>query len=777
MTAKLPPLPKFLGARVPRREDPDLITGRARFVADIAVDEPLHLAFWRSPQAHARIAGIDRRQALDLPGVVAVLAADELNPLVRKPFPTLSGAMSGAYESLTIPKRFPLAQQYVRFAGEAVALVLAEDPAIALDAVELIQVELQPLPVLTEPAQALRDDAPVLHEGMDDNLSFVWKAQNGDVDEIFESAEVAIDLEARVQRLVPTAMEPRAVLASFDPERETFTVWSTTQIPHQVRDDLAQMLDLPPARIRVIAPDVGGGFGAKANVYPEEVLAPLLARKFQRPVRWVAGRSEDALATSQGRDQRNLIRLAADRDGRVRAAELTVQADCGAYLTRVTAAVTPFTGMMVTGVYDIPSVRAEAMGVLTNRSPVEPYRGAGRPEAAYMIERAMDVLAHRLDLDPAEVRRRNFVPPQRFPYRNALGLEYDSGDYARTLDKALELVDYGALRREQEGRRQSGSARLLGIGLACYVEICGFGPWEAGGVKVEPDGQVTVLSGTSPHGQGHQTSWAQIAAEVLQVPLERITVKHGDTAIVPAGIGTFGSRSAPVGGSAVFRSSESVQRGAKAIAAHLLEASPEDLRLQEGRFFVVGAPQFSVGWNEVVAAAHSNDLPEELRGTLEAETRYEPEGETYPFGTHVCVVEVDRDTGGVEILRYLSVDDCGRVINPLIVEGQVQGGAAQGIGQALWEEARYDEVGNLLTANLTEYALARADSLPALESHRTETPSPLNPLGVKGIGEAATIGSTPAVVNAVMDALAHLGVTHIDTPLTPARIWRALSRG
>ncbi len=770
MTTERAPIPKFIGARVRRREDPELITGRARFVADIQLDNVLHLTVWRSPVAHGRVLAVRTEEAEALPGVAAVLTAEDLQDAWVKPLPLLSGAMAGSYEFTRLPKRYPLACGLVRFAGEGVAVVLAEDAAVAADALERIEVELEPLPALTSTGQALEEGAPSIHDRAEGNRAFVWTADSGGVDEAFQRAAATVDLDVRIQRLVPTAMEPRAVLAAPDSGSDGVTLWTTTQIPHQVQGDLAKLLDWPAEQIRVIAPEVGGGFGAKAAVYPEEALAVLLARRFGRPVRWVATRSEDSQATTQGRDQHDRIRLAADREGRLLAADLEVHADLGAWVSRVGAAVTPFTGLMMTGVYDIPAARARAVGVLTNKPPVEPYRGAGRPEAAYLIERAMDALARKLGMDPAELRRRNFVPPERFPYRTAIGIEYDSGNYAAALERALELAGYPELRRLQGERRREGGD-LLGIGVACYVEICGFGPWETGGVSVDAEANVVVLSGTSPHGQGHQTTWAQLAAEVLQVPMETIEVKHGDTAVVPQGVGTFGSRSAPVGGSAVFQSAQTVRDGARAIAAHLLEASEEDLRLEDGKFFVVGAPQLGVSWKEVAAAAHSEGLPEALRGRLRADTRYEPKGETYPFGTHVCVVEIDRETGQIRILRYLSVDDCGRVINPLIVEGQVHGGAAQGIGQALWEQAPYDEAGNPLAVNLLEYALPRADSLPAFESHRTETPTPLNPLGVKGIGEAATIGSTPAVVNAVADALE---VEHVDTPLTAEKIWRLL---
>ncbi|MFQ5929507.1 MAG: xanthine dehydrogenase family protein molybdopterin-binding subunit, partial [Acidobacteriota bacterium] len=766
-------IPQFVGTRVKRREDPALITGQGKYVADIQLEGAADMGVVRSPHAHAKIRKIDTRAAESMAGVLAVLTGMDINPYLSKPLPVITEAGTEGFVELKKPERYPLTTGKVRHVGDPVAVVVAEDACVATDALEVIAVDYEPLPAVTDPEAALRDDAPILHEAWKDNRAFVWEATGGDVEAAFAGADTVVELRAVTQRLIPNAVEPRAVVAKYDPDTDQFTVWSTTQVPHQLREDLAGILSVSEERIRVIAPEVGGGFGAKFNVYGEEVLVPFLARRLNRPVRWVASRSEDYLATSHGRDQIDIIRLAVDREGRVRGAELKVIADCGAYYSKAMPAVPPLTGQMMTGTYDIPNARAEIVGVFTNKVAMEPYRGAGRPEAAYLIERAMDRLAQELDLDPVEVRRRNFIPPERFPYKTATGPKYDSGEYARALDEALRLVDYRSLREEQARRRREGG-RPLGIGISCYVEICGFGPWEAGAVTVEHDGKVIVLSGTSPHGQGHETSWAQIAADTLQVPMEDIVVKHGDTATVPRGIGTFGSRSAPVGGVAVLQSARTVREQAKEIAAHLLEAAPVDMTLTGGKFHVVGVPGRSVSWKEIAAAAYDEDLPQQLQGSLSADTLFEPEGETFPFGTHVCVVEIDPDTGAIDIVRYLTVDDCGSVINPLLVEGQVHGGIAQGIGQALLEGAVYDESGNLLTGTLMDYALPRAHLLPRFEANRTETSTPLNALGAKGIGEAATIGSTPAVVNAVVDALSHLGVRHLDTPLTPQKIWQVL---
>ncbi|MFQ5593987.1 MAG: xanthine dehydrogenase family protein molybdopterin-binding subunit [Anaerolineae bacterium] len=766
-------IPQFIGVRVKRREDPALITGQAKFVADIRLDGVLHMAVVRSPFAHARIRSIDAGSALKTAGVVAVFTAEDVNPHMAQPLPMV--ANPDDYELFRWPKRYPLAQGKVRHVGDPVAVVVAEDPYTAADATDLVYVDYEMLPAITDPEVALRDDAPLLHEEWNDNLAYRAVASGGDPDSAFAEADVTIRVRLVNQRLIPNAVEPRAVLARPDDAGDSVTIWTTTQIPHQVMSAVVRALGMSWDRVRVVGPDVGGGFGAKANVYQEELLAPFIAMKLGRPVKWVAGRSEDYQATNHGRDHIHIVELAADADGRVRGLKLSGIADVGAYYMRATPIPGTHTIEMAGGPYQIPNVRAEITGVFTNKLSTEPYRGAGRPEAAYLIERAMDVLADEMDIDPAELRRRNYIPPDLFPFTTATGLTYDSGEYAGALDRALEIVGYAGLRAEQARQRQKGG-RLLGIGIASYVEICGFGPWETGSVAVEPDSSVTVRSGTMPGGQGHITAWSQIAAEVLQVPLERVSVKIGDTAEVSRGVGTFGSRSASVGGSAVAMNAGTVRKKAIEIAAHLLEAAPGDMVLEAGVFHVRGAPEHAVTWQEVAQAAHTGSVPQGMEAGLASEERFFTQGETYPFGTHVCVVEIDPETGETEILRYVSVDDCGRVINPMIVQGQVHGGVAQGIGQALFEGAIYDEAGNLISGTLMDYAVPRAFRLPSFESHRTETPTPLNPLGVKGIGEAATIGSTPAVVNAVIDALSHLGIRHLDMPLTSQRVWQALQR-
>jgi carbon-monoxide dehydrogenase large subunit len=765
------PFPQFIGAHIRRREDPNLVTGRGRFVADFRLKDTLHMAVARSPYGHAKILRIDKSRSEKIPGVLGVLTASEINSLVHESMPVVSGVLVGDYDNLVIPEQRPLQSDKVRYFGDPVAIVLAESPYISADALEQLYVEYEPLSVTSSSRPDSNRPVEPLHEESSDNSAFSWNVSAGDAAKNFANSDVTVELPIKIQRLIPGAMEPRAVLARYTDNQ--FTIWSSTQVPHGLRDSLASILKVSRKKIRVIAPEVGGGFGAKSNIYPEEVLVPLMARQFGRPVRWVASRSEDYQSTSHGRDQQSLIRLAATSEGKITAVDLEVVADCGAYHARCTPCVAPFTGMMISGVYDIPNGRAQVKGVFTNKSPMEPYRGAGRPEAAYMIERGVDVVAKKLGMDPAELRRRNFIQPDQFPFKSLFGLYYDSGDYEKALQKALQLVDYSELRRKQRLARENDS-RLIGIGISTYVEICGFGPWESGAVRVMPDGKVTVLTGSSPQGQGHETTWAQICAEVLQVPMEDVDVKHGDTAIVQRGIGTFGSRSVPVGASAVHESSEIVRQGAREIAANLMEAAPADIILEKGAFQVVGSPQSSLNWEQIVSAAYAEGADPSWRELLTADLDYKPKGETYPFGVHICIVEINSDTGQVEIVRFLTVDDCGHVINPLLAQGQVHGGLAQGIGQALYEEAVYAADGTLTTGTLLDYAIPKAHQLPSYETHRTETPTPLNPLGAKGIGEAATIGSTPATVNAVVDALSHLGITHIDTPLTPEKVWRAI---
>lgn len=767
-------IPQFMGVRVKRREDPALITGQGQYTADFKLEGTLHMALVRSPYAHANILSIDSDEAAAMEGVVIVLTGADINPNLADTIPSGFPVDNPPYSEGKLPVRYPLATDKVRFVGEPVAVVVAQDTYTAVDAAELIFVDYDPLDVVVTPEDALAEGAPILHDEWDNNLAFRWgPVGDENIDTIFAQAKHAIELRLENQRLIANAMEPRAALASYDKATESFTVWSTTQAPHGARDTLAGIVGVDADKVRVIAPEVGGGFGIKAPVYSEEVLAIYLARHLGKPIKWVATRSEDYLATYQGRGQSDIIRLAADENGRIQAADLQIIYDCGAYYSAIAPVIPTLTALMMVGVYAIPSTRAAITAVFTNKQSADPYRGAGRPEAAYLIERAIDLLADETDIDPAELRRRNYIAPDAFPYTTPTKATYDSGNYAHNLEKALELSGYEKLRQEQTQQRQNGG-KLMGIGLATYVEVCGFGPWEMGSVTIDDDAKVTILTGTSPHGQGHATTWAQIAADTLQIPMEDIVVKHGDTAVVPRGIGTFGSRSTAVGGSAVQSNSETVREKARQLAAHLLEAAEEDVILQNGRFQVVGVPERTLSWQDVAQAAQNETLPEALQGGLQADTDFAPKGNIFPFGTHVAVVHIDPETGHVELTRYVTVDDCGRVINPLLVEGQVHGGIAQGVGQALFEGVHYDEIGNLLTGTMLDYTVPRIDNFPHYETNRTETPSPMNPMGVKGIGEAATIGSTPAVVNAVVDALSHLGIQHIDMPLTAEKIWQAL---
>ncbi|MEM7530614.1 MAG: xanthine dehydrogenase family protein molybdopterin-binding subunit [Chloroflexota bacterium] len=774
MSTQTAAAPQFMGVRVKRREDPNLITGQGKYVGDFQPDNLAYMMILRSPYAHAVINSIDTSEAGAMDGVIGVYTADDINDQVSAPLPMVIPTGSAPYSDAQDLPRYPLASGKVRHVGDPVAVVVAESKYQAADAMEAIYVDYDPLDAVVDPEKALEEGAPILHDEAGTNVAFRWNAVNGDIDDIFANAEHVTEVRIHNQRLIPSAMEPRAVLADYNADDDNLTIWTSTQIPHSIRDEGAPVLGVEADQIRAIAPEVGGGFGAKSNIFQEEILVPLLSRKLQRPVKWVATRSEDFVATSHGRDQINIVKLASDKEGKVTGVDLKLIADCGAYYSRVTPGIPPLTAMMMTGVYDIPNARCSVDAVLTNKGMNEPYRGAGRPEAAFFIERAMDALADDLGMDPVDVRRKNFVAPDAFPYTTPMGAEYDSGEYDRAMTKALDIIGYEDARKAQAEQRANSNGKLMGVGFATYVEICGFGPWEAGGVFIDDEGKATVLSGSSPHGQGHQTAWAQIAAEALQMPMEDITVKHGDTAVVPRGVGTFGSRSAPVGGSAVMTNATSVREKAKAIAAHMLEAAVEDVVVENGSFHVAGSPSVALTWRDVAQKHSTNNLPEDLKGDLSADVDFATNLFCYPFGAHAAIVEVDAATGEIEIKRYVSVDDCGVVINPLLVEGQVHGGIAQGIGQALLENAAYDETGNLVSGSLMDYTLPRADNFPVFETNRTVTPTPINPLGVKGIGEAATIGSTPTIVNAVIDALSHLGVRQLDMPLTAEKVWQAI---
>ena len=752
---------KLVGRGVKRLEDPKLITGRDPYVNDVRLEGALQLAFVRSPHAHAILKRIDTSAAKKIPGVVAVLTGADINAevgVIHTPIPP------EMFVSMNKQGYSMLAEGRVRHVGEPVAVVAAETAAAAVDAAEAVLVDYEPLPVVVDPEAALAKGAPLLYPETGSNLGVLFKGEKGDVDAAFKTAPVVIDIKMINQRVIPLCMEPRACSAIWDAKAEKLTMWGDTQIPHGMRNQIAERLKLKPEQIHLMTGRVGGGFGAKVPVYQEDTIVPMLAKRLNRPVRWAATRREDMQATGHGRDMRCHLRLAADSTGRILALDAKIIGNVGYCLYHVGCLLPVLCAQMITGCYDIQTARAEVACAFTNTMGTVPYRGAGRPEAAYFIERGMDLLAAKISLDPSEVRRRNFIPPDRFPYDTPLGNSYDSGEYTRALDHALVQAGYEKLRQQQQAAR--AQARLMGIGLASYVEICGFEEDEVSDLVVSDDGRVTVLTGSASHGQGHETAYAQLVADELQIPMEMVKVVQGDTALVRNGVGTFGSRSAARGGMHALGQAVKVRDKAQQVAARLLEAAPPDLVLADGRFTVRGVPDRAVTWQQVAAAAKGSLSSRE---DIKAGT-----GMLFPFGSHVAAVEVDKDTGRVRILRYMSVDDAGFLINPLLVQGQVHGGLAQGIGQALWEEAAFDESGQLLSSTLMDYAIPKTDDLISFDNDHTRTHSPRTPLGVKGIGEAATIGSTPAIANAVMDALAPLGVTHVDLPLTPQKIWAAI---
>ena len=800
---------KYVGQSIKRTEDPRLIQGLGHYVDDIKLADTLHVAFLRSPHAHARITALDVEAAKNAPGVVAVFTGKDVEGKVG--FVPCAAALPG----LKVPQYPVLAGNKVIFVGQPIAAVVATDKYKARDAVDLINIDFDPLDVVVDPEAAAKPDSPVIHADFGDNIAYVHNAGVGDVDAAFAQADRIVKQRMVHQRLAPIAMEPRGVLAQYLPGEQQLTVWTSTQIPHLLRTQLGLMVGLAENKVRVIAPEVGGGFGSKLNVYAEEALLGFISMQLHATVKWIETRRENIAATIHGRAQVGEVSVAVKNDGTILGLRYNVTADLGAYHQLLTPAIPTLTGLMLSGAYKIPAILMTCTGVFTNKMATDAYRGAGRPEATYVVERIVDVIAQELKLDPVEVRRKNFPKQDEFPFATATGLMYDSGNYDAALDKALETVNYQKLREEQKAARATG--RLLGIGLSSYVEICALGPsaampaggWESATVRVEPTGKVTVLTGASPHGQGQETSFAQIAADMLGVDLNDVLVIHGDTSIVQYGIGTFGSRATAVGGTAVVYAIEKVITKAKKIAAHLMQTEEGNVAFENGKFSAQQAKAATAGQAEAAAlpaatsadviqapataltdaatldkkltiqdvalAAHlASNIPPDTEPGLSATHFFEPKNFTFPFGTHVCVVEIDKETGDIKILRYVAVDDCGKVINPMLVDGQVHGGIAQGLGQALYEEVVYDENGQLVTGTLMDYAVPKAHQLPRYETDRTETPTDVNPLGVKGVGEAGTIGSTPAIVNAVIDALAPYGVRHIDMPLRPEKIWRLI---
>jgi carbon-monoxide dehydrogenase large subunit len=771
--------PEFGRARL-RKEDERLITGRTTWTDNMKLPGMLHVAFLRSPFAHARIRSVDVSAARGEPGVIAAYSGAD--------FAAEQGSLPCAWPvtpDIIIPDHPPMATAEVRYVGEAVACVVARDRYAAADALNAIEIEYDPLPPVLDIRDAIKDGSPKVHAA--GNQSFDFLFQQGELDAAFRDAPVVLERTYRQQRLIPAAMEPRSVVASG--AAGEFTLWSATQIPHVLRVMLALVTGIPEQNLRVIAPDVGGGFGSKLQVTAEEVLALLITRRLGRPVKWTESRSEGNMTVHHGRDQWQYLKIAADIDGRIRGLDVDLLADMGAYLMLVTPGVPLLGAFMFPGIYKMDAYSFRCRGVFTTKMPTDAYRGAGRPEATFGIERIMDELADELGLDPLEVRERNWIKHEEFPFNTIAGLTYDSGNYEAATAKAKELFGYDELRQEQQRRRDSGDPVQLGLGVSTFTEMCGLAPsrvlgslaygaggWEHAAIRMLPTGKVEVVTGSSAHGQGHETAWSQIVADRLGVPFEDIRVLHGDTQVSPKGMDTYGSRSLAVGGMALVSACTKVIDKALPIAAGMLEVAPDDLEWTPGRWSVRGDPDKGVTIAEVALATFAaHALPDGVEPSIDADATYDPDNFSFPHGTHLCATEVDTETGFVTIRSYVCVDDIGKVVNPLIVEGQVHGGLAQGIAQALYEEAVYDDDGNLVTTTLADYLIPSASDLPSYVTGRTESPAHTE-LGVKGVGEAGTIASTPAVVNAVVDALRPLGIHDITMPCTPERVWRAIQQ-
>lgn len=777
---------RYVGASIKRREDPRFIQGKGRYVANLGLPNLAHVAILRSPYGHARIKKINTEKAKALDGVIAVFTGQDL----------IDGGVGKLpcgwnVPDIKVPDRWPLTVDKVRHVGDGVAAVVAENPYVAYDALDLIEVEYEPLPAVTDARAATRPDAPLVHEGIPNNISYTWALGNKEAcDKAFAEADHVVELELVNQRLIPNAMEPRAAVAQWNPADEEMTVWTTSQNPQPIRLLLSAFtLGIPEHKLRVISPDVGGGFGSKIFHYPEEIIVPWVARQINRPVKWVSTRSESYLTDSQGRDHVTVCKMALKKDGTITGLHVQTWANQGAYLSTFAPLIpTALYITLLSGLYKIPGIWGEMWGTLTNTVPVDAYRGAGRPEAAYLVERLVDLAARDLGMDPLELRRKNFIQAEEFPYQTPVAFMYDSGDYNKLFDRAVELANYQGMRQAQEEARRQG--RLVGIGITGCIEASGPAPsqvagalgsavgfWESAVIRVHPSGKVTVLSGSHTHGQGHETTFAQIVADELGVDVSDVEIVHGDTGRVPFGMGTYGSRSTAVGGTALVNAARKVREKAVKIAAHQLEAAEEDMVYDQdaGKIYVKGAPDRAKAFGEIALAAYTaHNLPAGMEPGLEESAFFDPPNFTFPNSAHIAQVEVDRDTGRVTIQRYVAVDDVGSVINPMVVNGQIVGGIVQGVGQALTEQGVYDQDGQLLTGSLMDYALPRASLFPMFETDRVETPSPVNPLGVKGAGEMGTIASTVTVVNAVMDALAPLGIKHIDMPLTSEKIWRAI---
>lgn len=775
---------KYIGVSVKRKEDERFVAGKGRYTDDIVLPNMTYAHIVRSPHAHAKLRSINVDKAKAHPGVVAVFTGKDMQDDGVASVPNAWGIG----EDMKEPPHPPLAVGKVRHVGDGVVVVIAEDRYIAKDAAELVEVDYEVLPAVADAAEAIKLGAPAVHDEAPDNISFTWEL--GDetaTDEAITSAHHVSRLEFVNQRLIANAIEPRSIIGSYDVGRDELTLYSSSQIPHVVRLLLcAFVLNLPEHKVRVISPDVGGGFGSKICHYAEEVIFAWATRKIDRPVKWTAERTESFLSDVQGRDHHTIAEMGFDKDGNILGLRVKTIANLGAYLSTFAGGIpTWLYGTLLAGQYTVKNIHVHVTGVFTNTTPVDAYRGAGRPEATYVVERLVENAARELNVDAADLRRKNFIPPDAFPYQTPVVHTYDSGNYEGALNKALEMIDYKTLREEQAKGRVQG--RLLGVGISSYIEACGIAPskvagaiglraglYEAASVRVHPTGKVTVFTGSHSQGQGHETTFAQVVADGFGISIDDVDVVHGDTAQIPFGMGTYGSRSMAVGGSAIYQAVEKIKAKAKKIAAHKLEASEDDLEFADGQWTVKGTDK-SVAFADVALTAYvPHDYPEGLEPGLEDNAFWDPKNFTFPFGTHICLVEVEPDTGKVKILRYLAVDDVGNVINPMIVDGQIHGGVAQGAGQVLWEGAVYDDSGQLVTGSFMDYAIPKADDLPFIEVGRTTTPCPDNPLGVKGAGEAGTIAATACIANAVIDAVAHLGVKDIPMPMTPERVWNAI---
>jgi len=775
---------RVLGASIKRREDPRFITGKGNYTDDLKLAGLTHAVFVRSPHANAKIRKIDTARASKAPGVVAIFTGKDMTGVNSLPCGWL-------LPELKIPPHMPLASDAARYVGDPVAIVIAESQSAASDAAEMVAVDWEVLPSVTSTEKAAAKGSPQIHEVAPGNVAFNWAIGDAAATEAaFKAAPVTVKKRIVNQRLVANAIEPRACVARYDDSTGDWTLWVTSQNPHVHRLLMtAFVLGIPEHKVRVIAPDVGGGFGSKIFLYNEETVCTWATRQIKRPIRWTSSRREAFQTDAHGRDHVTDAEIAVSRDGKFLGLRVKTTANLGAYLSTFAPAVPTYLyATLLNGVYEWPAIHAEVTGVFTNTTPVDAYRGAGRPEACYLLERMVDAAAAALKMDAADIRKKNFIPKFSDGYQTKVALSYDSGNYLGAFDKLLGMLDYKKFRADQAAARAQG--RLMGIGFSTYIEACSIAPskvvgslgaqaglWESGKVQVHPTGKVSVFTGSHSHGQGHETTMAQIVADSLGIPMDDVEIVHGDTGRVPFGMGTYGSRSASVGGTAIVMSLDKIKEKGKKIAAHLLEANPKDMEYVGGQFVVKGSPQKAIPFGQVALTAYvPHNYPDGVEPGLEETSFYDPSNFCFPFGAHACVVEVDPDTGHVKILRYLAVDDVGNVINPMIVDGMVHGGIAQGVAQALWEEAVYDGAsGQLVSGSMMDYTLPKADMLPFYETGRTETPTLVNPLGVKGAGETGTIASTPAVVNAVVDALSGLGVDHIDAmPLTPERVWKTV---